>query len=75
MLPPGLIFGILRCSSPAALAILIFGADLHLFQTRFVTGWENNRDGDITMPLSLKTIVVHVIGTKEVWMGAGQSDV
>ena len=32
------------------------GADLHLFQTRFVIGWENNRDGDITMPLSLKTI-------------------
>ena len=25
--------------------------------TRFVIGWEkNNRDGDITMPLSLKTI-------------------
>ena len=34
----------------------ILGADLHLFQTRFVIGWENNRDGDITMPLSLKTI-------------------
>ena len=32
------------------------GADLHLFQTRFVIGWENNRDGDKTMPLSLKTI-------------------
>ena len=30
--------------------------DLHQFQTRFVIGWENNRDGDITMPLSLKTI-------------------
>ena len=30
--------------------------DLHEFQTRFVIGWENNRDGDITMPLSLKTI-------------------
>ena len=24
--------------------------------TRFVIGWENNMDGDITMPLSLKTI-------------------
>ena len=32
------------------------GADLRLFQTRFVIGWENNRDGDKTMPLSLKTI-------------------
>ena len=32
------------------------GADLHPFQTRFVIGWENNGDGDITMPLSLKTI-------------------
>ena len=30
--------------------------DLHRFQTRFVIGWDNNRDGDITMPLSLKTI-------------------
>ena len=30
--------------------------DLYRFQTRFVIGWENNRDGDITMPLSLKTI-------------------
>ena len=25
-------------------------------QTRFAIGWENNRDGDITMPLSLNTI-------------------
>ena len=32
------------------------GANLHLFQTRFVISWENNRDGDVTMPLSLKTI-------------------
>ena len=32
------------------------GADLHLFQTRSVIGWENNKDGDITMPLYLKTI-------------------
>ena len=29
--------------------------DLHQFQTRFVIGWENVRDGDITIPLSLKT--------------------
>ena len=34
---------------------LICGADLHLFQTRFVIGWENKRDVDITMPISLKT--------------------
>ena len=32
------------------------GADLHLFQAKLVIGWENNRNGDITMPLSLKTI-------------------
>ena len=31
-------------------------ADLHLIQTRFVIGWENNRDDDITMPLSPKAI-------------------
>ena len=31
-------------------------ADLHLFQTRFVIRWENKRDGDITMPLSQKSI-------------------
>ena len=30
--------------------------DMHRLQTRFVIGWENNRDGDITMPLSLKRI-------------------
>ena len=41
------------------------GADLHLFQTRFVIGWENNRDGDITMPLSLKTI--GSAGYKDQW--------
>ena len=33
-----------------------FGVNLHRFQIRFVIGWENNRDGDITMPLSRKTI-------------------
>ena len=38
------------------LKVIIKRADLYLFQTRFVIGWENNRDGDITMPLSLKTI-------------------
>ena len=34
-------------------------SDLHLFETRFVIGWEkkNSRDGHITMPLSLKTII------------------
>ena len=35
---------------------VIFRADLHLFQTSFVIHWEDNRNGDITMPLSLKTI-------------------
>ena len=25
--------------------------DLHLFQTRFVIGWENNRDGDNNAPI------------------------
>ena len=32
------------------------GADLHLFQTRLMIGWEKSRDDDITMPLSLKAI-------------------
>ena len=32
------------------------GADLYLFQTMFVIGWENNWVGDITIPLSLKTV-------------------
>ena len=32
------------------------GANQHQFQTRFVIGWENNRNDDITMPLSLKAI-------------------
>ena len=35
---------------------LKFRADLHLFQKRFVIGWKNSRDGDITIPVSLKTI-------------------
>ena len=34
----------------------ILGAYLRLFQTKIVIGWENNRDGDITMPLCLITI-------------------
>ena len=36
---------------------LLDRADVHVFQTRFVIGWKNNKDGDIiSMPLSLKTI-------------------
>ena len=31
-------------------------ADKHLFQARVVIGWENNRDDDITMLLSMKAI-------------------
>ena len=33
-----------------------FRVNLHRLQTRFMNGWEKNRDGDIAMPLSLKTI-------------------
>ena len=29
---------------------------VYAVQTGFATGWENNRDGDITMPLSLKIL-------------------
>ena len=32
------------------------GKTCTVFQTRFVIGRENNRNGDITKPLSLKTI-------------------
>ena len=39
-------------STPASFA----RADPHLFETTIVIGWKNNRDGDIIMPLSLKTI-------------------
>ena len=39
--------------------------DQHLFQTRFLIGWENNRDGDITMPLYLKKI--GSAGYKDQW--------
>ena len=35
---------------------VIFRADLHLFQTSFVIRQEDNRDGDITMPLFPETI-------------------
>ena len=43
----------------------MYWADLHLFQTRFVIGWENNRDSFITMPLSLKTI--GSVGYRDQW--------
>ena len=36
--------------------------DLHPFERLFVIGWENNRDCDITMPLSLKTMEVQIKG-------------
>ena len=35
--------------------------------TRFVIGWENNRDGDITMPhIPENNTVVQVIGPNEI---------
>ena len=34
--------------------------DLYLFERLFVIRWENNRDCDITMPLSLKTMEVQI---------------
>ena len=36
-------------------------SDLHLFARLFVIGWENNKDCDITMPLSLKTMEVNEV--------------
>ena len=39
-----------------ALQIFNFSDVLHLFERLFEIGWENNGNGDITMPLSLKTI-------------------
>ena len=36
------------------------GGDLHLFEKLFEIGWENNRDCDITIPLSLKTMEVQM---------------
>ena len=30
---------------------LLDRADLHVFQTRFVIGWKNNKDDDISMAL------------------------
>ena len=38
------------------------GGDLHLLERLFVIGWENNRDCDITMPISLKTMEVQIKG-------------
>ena len=38
-----------------------------LFQTRFVIGLENNKDGEIIIPISLKTIgSAGLIGTNEI---------
>ena len=34
--------------------------DLHLFERMSVIRWENNRDCDITMPLSLKIMEVQI---------------
>ena len=42
------------------------GGDLHLFDRLFVTGWENNRDCAITMPLPLKTMEARLKGTNEI---------
>ena len=39
-----------------ALQIFNFSGVLHLFERLFEIGCENNGNGDITMPLSLKTI-------------------
>ena len=36
--------------------------DVHLFERLFVIGWENNRDCDIIMPLSLKTMEGQIKG-------------
>ena len=38
--------------------------DLHLFERLFVIGLENNKDCDITMPLSLKTMEVQIKGNQ-----------
>ena len=43
----------------------MYWADRHLFQTRFVIGWENNRDSFVTMPLSPKTI--GSVGYRDQW--------
>ena len=36
--------------------------DVHLFERLFVIGWENNRDCDIIMLLSLKTMEGQIKG-------------
>ena len=43
--------------------------DLHLFARLFVIGWENNKDCDITMPLSLKTMEVNEVNNVT-WKGS-----
>ena len=44
----------------------IRGDLLHLFQRLFVIGLGNNRDCDITMPISLKTMEVQIYGIDEI---------
>ena len=39
-----------------------YGTIPHVFDRLFVISWENNRDCHITMPLSLKTMEVHIKG-------------
>ena len=41
--------------------VALLPGDLHLFERLFVIGWENNKDCDITMPLSLKTMEVNEV--------------
>ena len=42
--------------------VALLPGDLHLFARMFVIGWENNRDCDITMPQSLKTMEGQIKG-------------
>ena len=53
---------------PLSYQSLLHSKYLHLFERLFVIGWENNRDCDITMPLSLKTMEVQIKakGTNEI---------
>ena len=44
--------------------VALLPGDLHLFERLFVIGLENNRDCDITMPLSLKTMEVQIKGNQ-----------
>ena len=39
-----------------------FWAILHIFERLLLISWENNMDCHITMPLSLKTMEVQIIG-------------